>query len=298
MTSNRALTDEQIEAYNRDGYVVARGMLDREEADLLFDTVKSDVLITDNAMGWPDGAGGLSKITLWNHPGDDIYGMIARSERIVESITRLIGDEVYHYHSKLMLKEPEVGGAWVWHQDYGYWYQNGCLYPMMASCFISVDRATRENGCLQVIKGSHLLGRLEHRVEAGQLQADLEHVEAALQRHELVHLEMDRGDAAFFHCNLLHCSGQNRSSNPRWKLICCYNAKRNNPYKASQHPAYTPLSVVPDSAIKACGRRASGADQVFMRVEDDVSEARAEARSAARAAALDHADRDSDGTSR
>ena len=37
---------------------------------------------------------------------------------------------MYHYHSKLMLKEPEVGGAWVWHQDYGYWYQNGCLYPL------------------------------------------------------------------------------------------------------------------------------------------------------------------------
>lgn len=282
MASDKALSDQQIQAYNRDGYVLVRGMLDRAEADLLFATVKSDAQITDNAMGLPDGEGGLSKITLWNHPGDDIYGTIARSERIVESVTRLIGDEVYHYHSKLMLKEPEVGGAWVWHQDYGYWYQNGCLYPMMASVFIAVDKASRENGCLQVIKGSHLLGRLEHRVEAGQLQADPEHVEVALQRHERAHLEMEPGDAAFFHCNLLHCSGQNRSANPRWTLICCYNARRNDPYKASQHPAYTPLITVPDSAVVACGQRGFTADQAFMTVDDDVSEARAAARSAAR----------------
>ena len=284
MPSARALTEQQIQTYNEDGFVLVRGLLDSEEAALLLATVKNDVQIEGNAMGWPDGEGGLSKITLWNHPGDDIYGMIARSERMVESVTRLIGDEVYHYHSKLMLKEPEVGGAWVWHQDYGYWYQNGCLYPMMASCFISIDRATKENGCLQVIRGSHLLGRLEHSVEAGQLQADLEHVEAALQRHELVSLEMEPGDAAFFHCNLLHRSGQNRSANPRWTLICCYNARRNDPYKASQHPSYTPLTTVPDSAVRAYGNRAFAADHVFMRMEDDVSDARASARSAARAA--------------
>ncbi len=55
----------------------------------------------------------------------------------------------------MMLKEPFVGGAWEWHQDYGYWYKNGCLLPHMASCLIAVDRATKANGCLQILKGSH-----------------------------------------------------------------------------------------------------------------------------------------------
>ena len=67
--------------------------------------------------------------------------------------SHVLGGEVYHYHSKLMLKEPFVGGAWEWHQDYGYWYQNGCLFPWMASCLIALDPATRANGCLQVLKG-------------------------------------------------------------------------------------------------------------------------------------------------
>ena len=50
-----------------------------------------------------------------------------------------MGDEPYHYHSKMSIKEPRVGGAWNWHQDYGYWYLNGCLFPDMASAFIAVD---------------------------------------------------------------------------------------------------------------------------------------------------------------
>jgi hypothetical protein len=38
-------------------------------------------------------------------------------------------------------------------------------------------------------------------------------------------------------------------------MICCYNAARNDPYKESHHPRYTPLQVVPDAAIKQVGIR-------------------------------------------
>jgi len=284
-TGARAVSEAALEGFERDGYVLVPSLFDREEADLLLATAQHDRRLAAHAVGWPDDQGGLSKITLWNHPGDDIYGMVARSARLVEAMTRLLGGEVYHYHSKLMLKEPEVGGAWCWHQDYGYWYQNGCLYPLLASAFIALDPATRENGCLQVLKGSHRVGRIEHQVMAGQLGADPEHVDAAKARHELVHMEMQPGDTAFFHCNLLHCSSQNRSAKPRWTLICCYNARANDPYKPSQHPGYTPLTAVPDEMVKAYGHRTSTADQVFMSVDDDVSEERATARAEARRAA-------------
>src|SRR4029079_15862622 len=60
-------------------------------------------------------------------------------------------------------------------------------------------------------------------------------------------------DAVFFHCNLLHRSDQNKSEHPRWSMICCYNAARNDPYTESHHPRYTTLKVVPDSAIREVG---------------------------------------------
>ena len=81
------------------------------------------------------------------------------------------------------------------------------------------------------------MGRIEHGKTGDQTGADMEIVGAALERLELVYIEAEPGDALFFHCNLLHRSDQNRSPDPRWSLICCYNAARNNPYKESRAPA-------------------------------------------------------------
>src|SRR5690606_1777313 len=107
--------------------------------------------------------------------------------------------------------------------------------------------------CLQVLRGSHLMGRVEHGKFGEQVGADPERVQAAMDRLELVHCEMAPGTAVFFHGNTLHCSAANESDKPRWSLICCYNAARNDPYKESHHPNYTPLEKVPDSAIKDFG---------------------------------------------
>jgi len=148
------------------------------------------------------------------------------------------------------------------------------LFPLLTSAFIAVDPATRENGCLQVIKGSHDLGRIEHVLTGDQAGADRERVDRALERLELVYVVMDPGDILFFHCNLLHRSDQNRSENPRWSMICCYNAARNDPYKESHHPRYTPLVRVPDSAVREAGLRRfaeSDRDVGWLEVKEDRS---------------------------
>ena len=206
--------------------------------------------------------GGLAvKLSLWNHPGDDIYGMFSRCRRVVDSCEQLLGQEVYHYHSKMILKEPRVGGAWEWHQDYGYWYKNGCLLPDMCSGLIAVDRATKENGCLQLLKGTHKMGRVEHGRFGEQTGADPERVAEAIKRFEMVYFEAEPGDVLFFHANVLHASAPNTSANPRWSLICCYNTKTNDPYKESHHPRYTPLKKVDDDMIKKVGAKATAEDQ-------------------------------------
>jgi ectoine hydroxylase len=99
-------------------------------------------------------------------------------------------------------------------------------------------------------------------------------VHEVLQRLPLVHVEMSPGDLLFFHANLLHRSDRNHSEQPRWSMICCYNAARNNPYRESHHPRYTPLDVVPDAAIAAAGVRRFGdstTDVAWLDVRDDHS---------------------------
>jgi len=264
------LSLEQVEQFKRDGYLICRKYFDAEEMRLLLTTAKADHNMLSHGFGVKDTAGRQSKLSLWNHPGDDIYGMFARGRRIVDGMEQLLGGEVYHYHSKMMLKEPKVGGAWEWHQDYGYWYSNGCLLPDMASALVAVDRATKENGCLQLLKGSHRMGRVEHGRFGEQTGADPERVNEAMKRFELVYFEAEPGDALFFHGNALHSSAPNTSPNPRWSLICCFNTKENDPYKESHHPRYTPMNKVGDDMIKKVGSKASAAaDEGFLKPHED-----------------------------
>ena len=249
-----ALTDAQIADYDRDGFFFARGLFSAEEIGLLKETATNDHAMDKASSSRDDGTGADVRLSLWNHPGDGIYGMFARCHRMVDAVEQLLGDEVYHYHSKMILKDAKVGGAWAWHQDYGYWYQNGVLFPDLCSVMIAVDQATKENGCLQVLKGSHRMGRVNHVLTGDQAGADMERVEEAKKVLELVHCEMDPGDTLVFHPNLLHCSAANRSDHPRWALICCYNTRHNNPYKESHHPRYTKLNKVDDSMVLTVGR--------------------------------------------
>lgn len=243
------LSREDVTRYHEDGYIFVRGLFDAEETDLLRRAMEEDPAIRDHSLLRADQEGGATRISLWNRAGDSVYGLAARTPRVVDIAEALIGEPVYHFQSKLTAKEPRVGGAWEWHQDYGYWYHNGCLYPLLASCLIAVTAATKENGCLQVVPGSHHLGRMDHGRTGEQTGAHQEHVDAILQRLPLVYVETEPGDAIFFHCNLLHRSDQNRADVPRWSIICCYNAARNDPYKESRHPRYHPLHCVGDDAI-------------------------------------------------
>ena len=270
------LNDQQVAAFHEDGYLFIENFLDEQETRLLQQACRADSVMQQHAMDVRDSAGRRTNLSLWNHPGDDIYGIIARSARMVDAVEQLLQDEVYHYHSKLSAKEPKVGGAWEWHQDYGYWYNNGCLFPDMLSVFIAIDPCTKENGCMQVLRGSHKMGRIDHGFAGEQTGADLERVEQAKKRLELVYCEMKPGTALFFHGNTLHTSEANLSEHPRWGMICCYNTKSNDPYKEHHHPGYTPLHKVPDSAIRETGAKSTAATQRFLQQDRDDTTSRME----------------------
>ncbi len=265
-----ALSEDEISAYHRDGFVIKRGLFTLEEAKLVGETARNDHAMDSAATALDDGGGNKVRLSLWNHPGSGVYGMVARCRRMVDSVEDLLGGEVYHYHSKMVLKDALTGGAWAWHQDYGYWYQNGLLFPDLCSVMVAVDAATKENGCLQVLKDSHRMGRINHILSGEQAGADLDRVNEACKVLEKVYCEMDPGDAVFFHPNTLHCSDANHSENSRWAIICCYNSAENNPYKESHHPSYTKLEKVEDSAVLEAGKDDAARSSVeFANIADD-----------------------------
>ncbi|GLR70524.1 phytanoyl-CoA dioxygenase family protein [Agaribacter marinus] len=245
------LTNEQIAEFHGNGYVIARGFYSDEEVAKLQEKAFSDDSLYKNAWDKKDASGTVSKVSLWQDLGDDLYSLFPRGERMAKSAELLLDEPVFHTTTKIMMKEPLVGGAWEWHQDYGYWcYDNFHLYPKLLSVMIAINEATEENGCLEVLKGSHHIGRIDHSKTGDQKGADLRSVEEALKYHELVKVELKPGDTLFFHCNLLHKSNQNRSENPRWAMISAYCAESNKPYKENSL-IYRPLETVSDEAILA-----------------------------------------------
>ncbi|SOD99332.1 phytanoyl-CoA dioxygenase family protein [Spirosoma fluviale] len=281
--TNESLTPEQIEQYSQDGYLIIRGFLNASEVEKLYNVAIEDSAISKHAINVNDSTGKRSKLSLWYKPGDDVYGLLTRSRQLVESVDKLLDspdaspsvNTVCHFHSKLMQKEPRVGGAWEWHQDYGYWYKNEFLLPdQMMSVMVAITDANRENGCLQVIKGSHKMGRVEHGFAGEQVGASQRYVDLALKTMELVYVELKAGDVLFFHSNILHRSEANLSDKPRWSMISCYNRQSNIGYNesSSSRSSITPIDVVPNEALltwDAAGLVEEGA--AFLSKEADVS---------------------------
>ncbi|MDE2813750.1 MAG: phytanoyl-CoA dioxygenase family protein [Gemmatimonadota bacterium] len=248
------LGEEQIASYRSDGYLIIPDYFPPADMELLLQIARADQALADNASDHPDVDGKVSRLSLRAHLPESAYSSYVRHRAIVEPMEQLLDSEVYHYHHKMMLKEPRVGGAWEWHQDYGYWYVN-FLYADLASCMIAVDRATRDNGCLQVLKGSHRLGRIDHGRRGKQTGADPERVEMLLDHLEVVYCEMAPGTVLFFDCNLLHRSDPNESDESRWALICCYNSVTNPTLKKKAGAQYEPLEKWEAATVREAVRR-------------------------------------------
>ena len=266
-----SLTPQQVAAFHKDGYVIVKNFCSKPEIEKLYTTALADDAMKKNALDLNDQSGKKTKLSLWFTPGNDVFGYLTRSERMVHAVAQLLDSDapVCHFHSKLMQKEPKVGGAWEWHQDYGYWYKNQFLFPdQLLSVMVALTEATKENGCLQVIKGSHKLGRVNHGFAGEQVGADMVMVNNALQTMELVYVALEPGDALFFHSNVLHRSEANLSDRPRWSIISCYCSQSNLAYNETSTSWKTPVAIVPDEAILTW-EAASLSDADFLKKEAD-----------------------------
>ena len=246
------LTQAQINQYHKDGYLVIKNFCCKPEVDKLYNVALRDNAMKKNALDLNDQTGKKTKLSLWFTPGNDVFGYLTRSKKVIDAVAPLLGSDspVCHFHSKLMQKEPKVGGAWEWHQDYGYWYKNQFMFPdQLISIMVALTPASKENGCLQVIKGSHKSGRLNHGFTGEQVGADMVMVNNALKTMELIYCELDAGDALIFSSNILHRSEANLSDHPRWSIISCFCSQSNLAYNETSASWKTAVDIVPDDAI-------------------------------------------------
>ena len=261
LPARRALSGAEMDSFARDGFVCCPGWFSAEEVELLRGTIEQDSTASGSYITVADTEGRDTKLTEWHRFGSDTFSQFGRSASLVRAASELMKcSEPFLSHAKLLLKEPHSGGAWEWHQDFGYWYDQGLLQPdKIVNAIIAVDRNTEENGCMRLLSRSHSLGRIEHGKFGGQMCANptlVAHA-MALPGFKLRRLTMEPGDVAFMHSNTLHASAPNVSDDWRRNMIIAYNSKDNEPLPGAPpgQPPYRAIDVVPDESILRCGVR-------------------------------------------
>ena len=269
----KVLTDADVRDYERDGFVIARGLFTTDELQPLFDAYRDDSTIAGSLYGMVDKAGAAHPINIWHELGDDIIGVIPRMPRMVDSTEKIFGEPCYHWHSKFTNKPPGCRAKVDWHQDYVSWYDDGVMFPKMLTIGISIESTSIANGCLQVVPGSHHMGLLDH----DDTQNFDRRVEAVKEILGLVHCEMEQGDAVFFHCNTLHGSASNRSGSSRLMLFTSYNAASNEPVNGiggnnkkglfmgitPEERKFRPLDKISDDVLQKKSYRSAFSDTPF-----------------------------------
>jgi ectoine hydroxylase-related dioxygenase (phytanoyl-CoA dioxygenase family) len=152
---------------------------------------------------------------------DPAFMAMARHGVVLDAVSDLIGPDIQLHNSNMHLKLPEHGGEVDWHQDFPYLpHTNFDLLNTM----IMLDDSTRENGCLQVVPGSHGWGPLGHGGGGG---AESNFKLSAAERAKGQPVEdvvVPAGGMSIHHCLTLHSSEPNRSPRPRRALIFTFRA--------------------------------------------------------------------------
>ncbi len=228
------LTEDQIEQYHRDGYLVLQKFFGAEvlrKIDRRIQQITSDALATDDYSSIlevePETTTSEAVPRRIFNPYDlhEDFRNLANDPKMVDCVESLIGPNINLQHSKLNMKPPNVGSVVEWHQDLAYFpHTNDDLIALL----IYLDDATEDNGCLRVLPRHHT-HFFDHETPDGQFAGMItEDIESG-KFGQPVPLEAPAGSVILMHCITPHHSHPNRSTKPRRTFIFEYRATDSYP---------------------------------------------------------------------
>ncbi len=240
-------TEADVQFYRQNGYWIAPKILSDEELELLRERHAKVIAgeYSTQRLPWSrniEPGQPLSHIvkidnSYWTDP---VIAKIVLHPLIGEMAARLAGAKgIRLWHDQLLYKPPNTGswGNVGWHQDYHYWQ---CTDPPeLLTAWLALDDVTEENGCMQVVPGSHQWGLLP---EGNFFEQDLETLQKRIEQvsghpWRTVKCEMPAGALSFHHCLTIHGSGPNLSQRPRrsWAIHLMPDGTRYRANTPSDH---------------------------------------------------------------
>ncbi|MDF2649737.1 MAG: hypothetical protein K0Q73_5542 [Paenibacillus sp.] len=197
------------------GYITIENLFSLEEVQEL----KKEVARVLDAVRKEKGEEGIKHgVYVGMAAASALFKTAAAKPELANVLKTIIGEQVIFLSDKVVFKNSTVEFGSPWHQDYPYW---GGSHKF--SVWIALDDASRENGCLRILPGSHLKGTLHHGEEHNDDNGFSSRLkEEEIDQSSIIDLPAARGTAIIFHDLLFHSSYPNLSGQDRVALISTY----------------------------------------------------------------------------
>ncbi|MBT4609058.1 MAG: phytanoyl-CoA dioxygenase family protein [Gemmatimonadetes bacterium] len=199
-------------AYQRDGYVTRLDLFSTAEMQ----TFRASFDALESREGPEKCAIGLQG----RHMDEEFIWQMAADPRVIEAVSACMGEDVMLLSTHFFCKYPDPDNKKyvAWHQDITYW---GLEPPEAHTAWIAVDDADIENGCMEVISGSHRDGIATHGTSESTdnlLSIHQEIPDDLVDSSQAVPIELTAGQASIHDGQLFHASRPNRSDRRRCGL--------------------------------------------------------------------------------
>ena len=258
------LTRQQLEQFDRDGYLFFPGQFSADETRVLTDAVP-ELYARREVYNVREKASDAVRTNFAAHLTSAPFARLARHPRMVQPVMDLLGEELYMHQFKINGKMAFEGDVWQWHQDYGTWL-NDDLMPTERAMNVAIflDDVNEFNGPLMFIPGSHKKGVLEAQHDTRTTSYPLWTVDDALIRQlveraggkhgGIVSPKGPAGSMILFHSCLVHASGSNLSP---WNRVAVYlslcavsnHIRRFKRPEYIAHRDFTPIECLGDDCL-------------------------------------------------
>lgn len=206
------LTTGDLESFERRGWFIAHDLFDPDECDEIVRHVEQAAF--ELALG--DTAEGPLSYRPMMHLASPELTSVATDPRWGPAVLPLLGTgDARLYWEQAVAKPPQARTELPWHQDNGY---TPLIPEEYVTCWLALDDAEIDNGCLWVIPGSHLGGTVKHRNGAGPFRVGHDGPDV-----DGIPVPVGRGSVLVFSSLLMHRSGPNCTDRPRraWIIQFC-----------------------------------------------------------------------------
>jgi ectoine hydroxylase len=253
------LTEEQLQRFEREGYLFFPGLFSPAEVKALTDEVPA-LYAQRRPENVREKGSDAVRTNFAAHMYSRPFARLARHPRMVEPVVQLFGEDVYMHQFKINGKAAFDGDVWQWHQDYGTWANDDRMPEARAmNVAIFLDEVNEFNGPLMFIPGSHRQGVLDARHDTSTTSYPLwtiddEAIRALVAQGGLVAPKGPAGSMILFHGCLVHASGSNLSP---WNRVSVYLSlcAVSNHIRRFKRPGYiahrdfTPIRCLPDDCL-------------------------------------------------